>query len=62
MASPSNSCGSDPIPTTFLKEILPSIIDFITAIVNQSLQEGHMPDNTKKSHNAPTQKGKSGPT
>ena len=35
MASPSKSCGSDPIPTTLLKEILPSVIDFITAIVNQ---------------------------
>ena len=49
MASPSKSCGSDPIPTTLLKEILSSVIDFITAIVNQSLQEGDMPDNTKES-------------
>ena len=49
MASPSKSCGSDPIPTTLLKEILPSLIDFITAIVNQSLQEEDMPDNTKES-------------
>ena len=34
MASPSKTCGNDPIPTTLLKEILPSVIDFITAIVN----------------------------
>ena len=43
------SCGSDPITTTLLKEILLSVIDFITSIVNQSLQEGDMPDNTKES-------------
>ena len=49
MASPSKSCGSDPIPTMLLTEILPSVIDFITPIVNQSLQEGDMPDNTKES-------------
>ena len=46
MASPSKSCGSDLIPTTLLKEILPSVIDFITVIVSPLLQEGDMPDNT----------------
>ena len=45
----SKSHGSDPITTTLLIEILPSVIDFITAIVNQSLQEGDMLDNTKES-------------
>ena len=49
MASPRKSYGSDPISTNLLKEILPSVIDFITAIVNQSLQEGDMSDNTKES-------------
>ena len=48
MASPSKSCGSYPIPTTLLKVILPCVTDFITAKVNQSLQEGDMPDNTKE--------------
>ena len=37
MASPSKSCRNDPIPTTLLKEILSSVIDFIMAIVSQSL-------------------------
>ena len=49
MASPSKSCGSYPIPTALLKEMLPSVIDFITAIANQSLQEGDIPGNTKES-------------
>ena len=49
MASPSKSCGSDPIPTTLLKEILPSVINFITVIVNQSLQKWDMQDNSKES-------------
>ena len=49
MASPSKGCGSDPIPTPLLREILPSVIDFITAILNQPLQEVDMPDNTKES-------------
>ena len=56
MASPSKSCVSDPIPTTLLKEILPSVINFITAIVNQSLQEWDMLGNTKECYKAPTQK------
>ena len=36
MASPSKSSGSNPIPTTLLKEILPSVIDFIMTIFNHS--------------------------
>ena len=36
----SKSCRLDPIPTTLLKEILPSIIKPITQIVNTSLTKG----------------------
>ena len=56
MALPSKSCRSDPIPTTLPKEILPSVIDFITDIVSQSIQEGDMPDNTKGSLMKPSLK------
>ena len=34
------SCKIDPIPTKLLKEILPSVIEPITKIVNTSLQHG----------------------
>ena len=36
----SKSCELDPIPTTLLIEILPSIIKSFTQIVNTSLTEG----------------------
>ena len=34
------SCEIDPIPMKLLKEILPSVIEPITKIVNTSLQQG----------------------
>ena len=34
------SCGIDPIPMKLIKEILPSVIEPITKIVNTSLQQG----------------------
>ena len=36
----SKSCEMDPIPTTLLKDILPSVIKPITNIINISLQHG----------------------
>ena len=34
------TCEMDPIPTKLLKEILPSVIEPITNLVNTSLQQG----------------------
>ena len=34
------TCGSDPIPSSLLKELAPHIIGHITAIVNESLRKG----------------------
>ena len=42
--SPSKSCDLDPIPTTLLKEILPSVITILTKIINKSLMSGIFPD------------------
>ena len=36
----SKSCEIDPIPTTLLKKVLPSVIGLITAIVNCSITQG----------------------
>ena len=40
MKTKSKSCEMDPILTTLLKRILPSILPTITNIVNLSLQSG----------------------
>ena len=40
----SSSCSLDTIPTTFLKEVLDSVIGDILKIVNSSLQSGIYPD------------------
>ena len=45
--SPSKSCDMDPIPTTLLKEILPSVITILTEIINKSLTSGIFPDSLK---------------
>ena len=45
--SPSKSCDLDPIPTTLLKEILPSVITILTKIINKSLISGIFPDRLK---------------
>ena len=45
--SPSKSCDLDPIPTTLLKEILPSVITILTEIINKSLTSGIFPDRLK---------------
>ena len=38
--SPSKSCDIDPIPTTLLKEMLPSVITILTEIINKLLTSG----------------------
>ena len=44
---PSKCCDLDPIPTTLLKEILPSVITILTEIINKSLTPGIFPDRLK---------------
>ena len=46
--SPSKSCEDDPIPTTLLKNILPSVLPLLTAMVNGSMQTGVFPDDLKQ--------------
>ena len=43
----SKSCELDPLPTTLLKEILPSVIGPLTKIINVSLTQGIFADTWK---------------
>ena len=43
----SKSCDIDPIPTSLLKEILPSVIIILTEIINKSLISGIFPESLK---------------
>ena len=43
MASPTKSCSLDPIPTSLLKQCLPSLLPVITTIINNSLASGIVP-------------------
>ena len=47
MNTKSNSCELDPIPTTLLKCVLPSVLTIIKNIINQSLQSGSFLRNWK---------------
>ena len=47
LATPNKSCDLDPIPTNLLKNILPSVLQLITNIVNLSLEHGMFPDTLK---------------
>ena len=61
MASPTKSCELDPIPTSLLKKILPSISQLLTAIVNSSITLGTFPNTFQKSTSmTSTQKDTSG--
>ena len=46
--SPSKSCELDPIPTTMLKEVLPSIAPLFTSIVNESMWTVVFPQDLKE--------------
>ena len=48
LASPTKTCEADPIPTDLLKKILPSIIELLTKLVNESVQSGEFPDDLKE--------------
>ena len=44
---PTKSCTLDPIPTFFLKEIVDTLLPFLTTMINMSLLEGHLPGSQK---------------
>ena len=47
MKAPLKSCELDPIPTPILTSCLDSLLPMITAIVNKSLEESHVPTSVK---------------
>ena len=46
--SPTKSCKLDQIPTTILKEVIPSISPLFASIVNESMQTGVFPQDLKE--------------
>ena len=42
-SAPPKSCALDPLPTTFMKEFLPELLPYLTALCNSSLTEGYLP-------------------
>ena len=46
--APAKSCSLDPIPTHLLKECLPSLLPFITQLINQSITSGYVPSSFKQ--------------
>ena len=48
MKSPSSSCDLDPVPTSLLKDCLPSFLPHLTRIVNLSLQNCEIPTSLKR--------------
>ena len=47
MKAPLKSCELDPIPTHILKSCVDSLLPMITAIINKSLEESHVPTSFK---------------
>ena len=47
-STPNKSCDLDPIPTSLLKQILPSIVTTIADIINTSLKDGSFPESFKR--------------
>ena len=54
--SPSTSCELDPVPTTILKEVTPSVGPLVASIVNKSRQTGVFPQDLKEALVKPTLK------
>ena len=48
LSSPSKNCKLDPVPTSLLKQILPSIVGIIADIINTSLRDGIFPESLRK--------------
>jgi len=44
---PTKSCTLDPIPTFLLKESADVLLPYLTAMINTSLREGHLPASQK---------------
>ena len=42
------SCELDPIPTTILKQFLPELLPYLTAMCNTSLQQGCLPESQRR--------------
>ena len=47
MSAPETTCCLDPVPTWLLKQILPSILNMVSFIINKSLTIGEMPESLK---------------
>ena len=47
-STPNKSCDLDPIPTSLLKQILPSIVTTIADIISTSLKDGSFPESFKR--------------
>ena len=47
-STPNKNCELDPIPTSLLKQILPSIVSTIADIINTSLRDGIFPESFKR--------------
>ena len=47
MASPTKSCGLDPVPTWLLKNLSASVVPILTELVNISLRDGVVPAQLK---------------
>ena len=43
MESPAKSCSLDPMPTYVLRDCLDALLPFLTALINASLRDGHLP-------------------
>ena len=48
LSTPNKNCELDPIPTSLLKQILPSIVTIIADIINISLRDGIFPETLRK--------------
>ena len=57
---PNKSCDLDPIPTSLLKQLLPTLLPVLTKLVNSSLHNGIFPSDLKQAIVRPTVKNASG--
>ena len=56
LAAPAKSCSLDPIPTYLLRDCIDVLLPFLSAMVNASLREGHLPVFHKKAVVTPLSK------
>jgi hypothetical protein len=53
MSSSTTTCNLDPVPSSLVKECLPTLLPILTDITNSSLASGTMPEQLKKAHIRP---------